>query len=133
LAEDAGSGPLVLVVDDLGVHLELARSILEPSGYRVITASGATEALRMARRHRCDVILSDVCMSEGSGLELVRAVRADPGLRRLPIILLTSTYTNEKERAKGLSLGADDYLFRPIEPEALLAAISARLQAARSV
>ena len=73
-----------------------------------------------------DLIFSenpDVVMRGGSGFELLEQVRAEPGLRDIPFILLTSSCTDEASRANGLELGADRYLIRPIEPEALLAAI----------
>lgn len=118
----------ILVVDNLPVHLELARGILEPHGYRVLTAEGVADALALAREHPCDLILSDVCMTGESGYDLIRAVKADPRLRNTPFVFLTSTMTDEKARAAGLALGASRFLFRPIEPEALLAEIVACLR-----
>ena len=121
----------ILVVDNLPVLLELARGILEPYGYQVLTAECVTDGLALAREHSCDLILSDVCMSAESGYDLIRAVKADPRLRDTPFIFLTSTMTNEKARAAGLALGAARFLFRPIEPDALLAEIEACLSDTR--
>lgn len=118
----------VLVVDNLPVNLDLARSILEPHGYRVLTADGVTEGLAVAQTQSCDLILSDVCMSGGSGYDFIRAVKADPQLRGTPFVFLTSTMTDEKSRTAGLALGAVRFLFRPIEPDALLAEIAACLR-----
>lgn len=115
----------VLVVDNLTVNLDLARSILEPLGYRVLTAQTIAAALPLARENPCDLILSDVCMAGESGYDLIRAVKADPQLREIPFVFLTSTLTDEGDRAIGLSLGAVRYLFRPIEPVALLAELEA--------
>ena len=121
----------ILAVDNLPVHLELARGILEPHGYRVLTAGGVADGLALARGHPCDLILSDVCMAGESGYDLIRAVKADPRLRDTPFVFLTSTMTDEKARAAGLALGAARFLFRPIEPDALLAEIEACLRDAR--
>lgn len=121
----------VIVVDNLPVHLELARGILEPNGYRVLTAEGVADGLALARVHPCDLILSDVCMTGETGYDLIRAVKADPRLRDTPFVFLTSTMTDEKARATGLALGAARFLFRPIEPAALLAEIEACLRDAR--
>ncbi len=118
----------ILVVDNLPVHLELARGILEPHGYRVLTAEGVADALALAREQPCDLILSDVCMAGETGYDLIKAVKADPRLRDTPFVFLTSTMTDEKARAAGLALGASRFLFRPIEPEALLAEIVACLR-----
>lgn len=117
-------GPRLLVVDNLPVNLELKRSILEPSGYQVTTATGLAEGLAQVREGSFDMIISDICMNDGSGYDFVQAVRADPKLRDLPFIFITSTYLDEKDRRKGLALGADLFLWRPIEPEALLAEIA---------
>jgi two-component system cell cycle response regulator len=113
----------VLVVDDLSVNLDLARGILVPSGYNVLTARGMSEGLGIARQSACDLILSDVCMEQDSGYDFLIAVRADPGLHAIPFILITSTMMDEKDRKLGLTLGADQFLWRPIEPDALLAAV----------
>jgi two-component system cell cycle response regulator len=117
----------ILVVDNLPVNLDLARSILEPHGYLVLTAEGIEAALVLARDHPCDLILSDVCMSGGTGYDFIRTVKADPRLRDIPFVFLTSTMTDEKARAMGLALGAARFLFRPVEPDALLAEIEACL------
>jgi DNA-binding response OmpR family regulator len=68
-------------------------------------------------------------MGEGRlGYEFLRAVKADPQLRTIPFIFITSTMLEEKDRAKGLALGAARFLMRPLEPEALLAEIRACLR-----
>jgi two-component system cell cycle response regulator len=102
-------------------------SLLEPFGYRVITASGGREALEMAGRDRPDLILSDVCMSDGSGYDFIQSVKADAHLSSIPFIFITSSMTEERDREKGLALGAARFLFRPLEPERLLEEITACL------
>ncbi len=109
-----------LVVDDLQAHLDLATSLLGHLGFKVVTAKGMREGLEQARRVTPDLILSDVCMADGSGYDFIRAIKADPQLRSIPFIFLTSTASNEKDRAKGLALGAAKYLFRPIESQTFL-------------
>jgi two-component system cell cycle response regulator len=123
-------GGTVLVVDNLQVNLDLGRSILEPWGYRVLTADGVAAALALAREQACDLILSDVCMSGESGYDLIRAVKADPHLAPIPFVFITSTCTDERDRAAGLALGAARYLFRPVEPDGLLAEIESCLRTA---
>jgi two-component system cell cycle response regulator len=117
----------ILVVDNLPVNLELARSILEPSGYKVITAGSMAEGLARAREAPCDLILSDVCMSGGTGFDFIRAVKADPRLRAIPFVFITSTMLDEQDRARGLALGAARFILRPIDPEAFLDEIRACL------
>jgi two-component system cell cycle response regulator len=118
----------ILVVDNLPVNLDLARSILEPHGYKVTTADGAFEGLKLARQLPFDLILSDVCMFEGNGYDFIQEVKADPRLRAIPFIFITSTMMDDRDRARGLALGAARFLRRPIEPHTLLAEIEACLR-----
>jgi DNA-binding response OmpR family regulator len=110
------------------VNIELARSILEPNGYKVIAAMGVEEALHAARTLPHDIILSDVCMSGESGYDFIQAVKADRDLAAIPFVFITSTVVNEIDRVRGLNLGAMRFLFRPIEPEVFLAEIEACLR-----
>ena len=119
----APTGRSILAVDNLPTNLELLTIVLESAGYRVVTAPGADTALRFASDDPPDLILSDVSMQEGSGYDFIKVVKADPRLRRIPFVFITSTAATEKERQIGLGLGAAKYLFRPIEPRALLAEI----------
>jgi two-component system cell cycle response regulator len=118
----------LLVVDNLSVNLDLARVIFEPHGYEVLTADCMAQGLALARERPFDLILSDVCMADGSGYEFIQAVKADPRLRAIPFVFITSTMLEAKDRAKGLALGAAKFLMRPIEPLALLAEIAACLR-----
>jgi two-component system cell cycle response regulator len=113
----------ILVVDNSPVNIRLSRSMLEPFGYRVIAASGVDEALEMLRDKRPDVILSDLHMPEKDGFDLIQAVKADAELSKIPFMFISSTLWGERERTLGLSLGADQFLIRPIEPLALIAEI----------
>lgn len=118
----------LLLVDDGTFNLDFKRTLFEPAGYQVTTAADAATALSLLHEQAFDLVLSDVVMRGGSGFELLGRVRADPELRDLPFILLTSSCTDDRSRAIGIELGADRYLIRPIEPEALLAEIRNCLQ-----
>jgi two-component system cell cycle response regulator len=124
-------GRTILVVDNLQVNLELASALLESSGYSVVTTQSPAHALELARRSGPDLILSDVCMPGGSGYDLIRAIKSEPGLRSTPFVFLTSTATNESDRQRGLALGAAKFLFRPLEPQVLLTEIESCLAAAK--
>lgn len=110
----------VLVVDDNRVNLQLARTVLEGCGCLVVTASSPADGLALAREARPDLILSDVVMGSASGFELLAAAKADPMLRQIPFVFVSSTRTSPSARREGLAMGAAKYLFRPIEPEVLL-------------
>ena len=113
----------ILVVDDREVNRELAQSILHPSGYEVVVASEMQEALQRAKEYVPDLILSDVCMSHGSGFDFIKLVKDDLNLRDIPFIFITSTMIDESARERGLALGANRFLFRPTEPLTLLTEI----------
>jgi two-component system cell cycle response regulator len=126
-AAPAPVGRMVLVVDDDPVNLELAVSLLRGCGYRTATAMTPADALRIATASPPDLILSDVIMGQEHGFEFIRRVKADPALCAIPFVFVTSTMTDERARREGLALGATRFLFRPIEPQALLHEIEACL------
>lgn len=119
------NGRTILAVDNLPTNLELIEGLFGGLGYRVVTASNAGQAMEMARSLLPDLILSDVCMPHGNGYDLIDAVKADPALRDIPFVFISSTFTDEEARAKGLAHGAEKYLFRPLEPQQLLDEIEA--------
>ena len=121
----------LLLVDDQPANLEFKASLLEPAGYEVSAASSGAEALAVLHERRIDLVISDVIMAHGSGYELLSAMRADPSLRAIPFLFLTATARDSASRARGLALGAEGYLLRPIEPERLLASIRAELDRPR--
>ena len=117
----------ILAVDDQPLNLSLKRSILEPLGYVVLTANGMAQALEQARETPPDLIVSDLNMADGNGFDFIKAVKADPRLKHVPFVFITSTCCDESSRAKGLALGAERFLFRPLEPQELLVEIEACL------
>lgn len=117
----------ILVLDDSATNLELKRCLLGPHGYEVVTADTAAQALQIAREHRPSLILSDVGMRHGSGFDFIRQVKADPQLRDIPFVFLSSTHWDEGSRQLGLTLGAARYLTRPMDLDVLLAEIRACL------
>ena len=118
----------ILVVDDSPVNRELMRSILDPSGYTVIVAADVSEALALAREYQPDLIVSDLHMPDQSGFDLIRALKADPQLRALKIIIHSVTVMSEQDRRDALALGALKFLTRPIDPQVMLAEIEACLE-----
>ena len=127
LAPLSHAGRVILAVDNLQVNLDLATTIFEAFGYRVVTAIDPRNALRLARQAPPDLILSDVCMPGQTGYDFIKAVKADAALKAIPFIFITSTVTSEEARRTGLALGAAKFLFRPIEPWVLLKEIESCL------
>ena len=118
----------ILLVDDAPVNLNLECSLFEPVGYTVLTAGNMAQALATARLQRPDLIISDLNMAGGSGFDFIQAVKAIPELNAIPFVFVTSTYCDEASRKRGLALGAARFLFRPLEPQVLLAEIEACLR-----
>lgn len=116
--------PLVLAVDDEAGILRLIKLELSTQGFRVVTASGGEEALRVAEEQRPDIALLDIVMPEMSGLEVMRRLRERSSI---PVILLTAK-GSESDKVRGLELGADDYLAKPFSPDELSARVRAVLR-----
>jgi two-component system cell cycle response regulator len=121
----------ILVVDNVPANLELAQSIFEPSGFRVMLARNLSAAMALAKQTRPDVVLSDVNMPEGTGFELARKIKSDPQLQTVPVVLISATLPRDITAASALAAGASKFVRRPIDPGALLEGIEDCLEAAR--
>ncbi|WP_142847612.1 response regulator [Telmatospirillum sp. J64-1] len=103
--------PTVLVVDDSLTTRTLEKSILEAHGYRVRLAVDGMEALASLRAEPVDLVVTDVQMPHLDGFGLLQAIKTDPALSSIPVILVTSLERRE-DQAKGLALGADAYVVK---------------------
>ena len=119
----------VLIADDEPNIRDVVRAYLERDGYAVETAEDGEAALRLARELRPDVVVLDVMMPAVSGLDVLRALRAE-GSPSAVIIL--SARDHVIDRVAGLELGADDYVTKPFEPRELVARIGAVLRRVRA-
>lgn len=115
---------LILVVDDdPGIRTSLAEEI-ESSGFAVITAEGANEALALVEGRKPDLIVTDLSMPGGDGFSLITAVRR---ARATPIIVI-SVRGREQDKVRALDLGADDYVVKPFSVAEVLARVRAQLR-----
>jgi two-component system cell cycle response regulator len=112
--------PTILVVDNQRLNLELAQSVLEPSGYRVIVAHTVGEALRALREANPDLVLSDIKLNGESGFDLIVQMKADARLAAIPFVFITATYAGPNYKRRAMDLGASKFLVRPLEPAVLL-------------
>ncbi|CAA9236596.1 MAG: hypothetical protein AVDCRST_MAG76-1548 [uncultured Acidimicrobiales bacterium] len=115
----------VLVVDDDPVIVRLLRVNFEMEGYDVATAADGEEGLSAVRTNRPDIVVSDVMMPKLDGLGFAVALKSDPALARIPIILLSAKAQNADIDA-GLDI-ADDYVTKPFDPLELLDRVAALL------
>jgi len=119
--------PLILVVDDVADNVEILQLRLESQGYEVATATDGEAALEAIRDQRPDLVLLDIMMPKLDGIATVKALKADPGLSFIPVILVTAR-ADSKDVVAGLEAGADDYLTKPVDQAALMARVRAMLR-----
>ncbi|MGE3821725.1 MAG: diguanylate cyclase, partial [Isosphaeraceae bacterium] len=112
----------VLVVEDSASQAKRLRSVLESVGYHVHTASDGNEGFDAFRSSDFDLILSDVMMPGLSGYDLCRKIKADPRGQKIPFVLLTSL-GKPIDLIRGLECGADNYIYKPFQPDALVGRI----------
>jgi two-component system KDP operon response regulator KdpE len=120
----ADTDPIVLIADDEPATLKYLAMNLEARGYRVVTASDGTDALRAFRRKVIDLVLLDVTMPGASGFEVCRQIRA---VSSIPVIMLTARAT-ESDVVEAFDAGADDYVTKPFGVRELLARVRSALR-----
>jgi two-component system chemotaxis response regulator CheY len=116
-----GSVQSVLVVEDSATMRSLIASTLEEMGapLKITEAPSGFEALRLLPRESYDLIVTDINMPDINGLELVSFVKGNQAYSSIPLIII-STESSDRDREKGLRLGADAYLVKPFDPDDLL-------------
>jgi len=115
-AETPGRRDTILVVDDDPAVLDLMQRILTKEGFRPVLADNPREALSLARATRPSAIVLDVLMPGMNGWEVLRAIKADPELDTVPVVMLTIV----DDRRTGLALGAVEHLVKPIDRDVLM-------------
>ena len=124
------AGERILVVDDEPDIVALVAYHLAKSGFRVSTAGTGPEALASAREEEPALVVLDLMLPGLSGYEVLERLRAEPGSRDVPVLMLTAR-REEEDRIRGLSLGADDYLTKPFSPQELVLRVGAILRRTR--
>ena len=122
--------PCVLVVEDEGAQREVLQYNLEAEGFDVVVADNGEDALLLVQEEQPDLMVLDWMLSRVSGIEVCRQVKADPGTRSIPIIML-SARGEETDRVRGLETGADDYVVKPYSVVELMARLRTQLRRTR--
>ena len=110
----------LLIVDDDEQNRYMLQVLLEGHDHQVASASDGVEALEMARRDPPDLIVSDILMPTMDGFALCRECKKDAMLKGIPFVFYTATYTDPKDEAFALSLGAERFIVKPQEPDAFV-------------
>jgi len=109
----------ILITEDSPTMRSLIVSTLEAIGdFDIVEAENGFEALRVLPRERVDLVITDINMPDINGLELVSFVKNNPNYQSTPLIII-STEGSDRDRDKGMALGADAYLVKPFVPEQL--------------
>ena len=117
----------ILVVDDEQDILDLVSTNLQRVGYTVITAPDGIAALNVARKGRPDLIVLDLMLPGKDGFTVIKELRQDAEMRRIPVLMLTAK-GEVSDKIAGLETGADDYLTKPFSPRELILRIRAVLK-----
>jgi two-component system cell cycle response regulator DivK len=112
----------ILVVEDQEDNRQIIRDLLSATDYELTEAENGEEALAAVAKQRPDLILMDIQMPVLDGYEATRRIKADPALRAIPIIAITS-YALSGDEQKAREAGCDDYVPKPYSPRQLLAKI----------
>ena len=115
--------PRILVVEDSSSMRSFVRNALESgphgsAGLEVVEASSGFEALRLLPRGPYDLVITDINMPDINGLELISFIRKSESHKNTPVLVI-STQSSERDRTRGLALGANGYLIKPFSQEAL--------------
>ncbi|MCL2489598.1 MAG: MtrAB system response regulator MtrA [Propionibacteriaceae bacterium] len=124
MAAGASNHPVVLVVDDDVALAEMLQIVLRQEGFETVWCGRGDRAVEAFRRHRPDVVLLDIMLPGGDGVEVCRTIRAESGV---PIVMLTAR-SDTQDVVRGLEAGADDYVSKPFKVQELVARLRTRLR-----
>jgi signal transduction histidine kinase len=123
------NAPLVLVADDELSAANMLKHIFVREGYRVEIAQDGATAFQLAKRLQPDLIILDIMMPEMNGFEVLRHLRERSETAGIPTIIVSARAKEPSDIAKGLNIGADDYLSKPFAPQELLARARSKMRA----
>ncbi len=117
----------IMVVDDTPANLRYLQAIFLQSNYRVVAFPTGESALRAARKNPPDIILLDILMPEMDGFEVCRRLKADPVLRRIPVLFI-SALTDQEEKGQAFAAGGVDYVTKPFADQEVLMRVDTHLR-----
>jgi CheY-like chemotaxis protein len=111
--------PKILLVDDVGLFLEIQKDVFRREPFTLLTANSGWEALKIMGREKPDLVFMDLFMPEGRGDEACARAKTDPSLRKIPIVMVTNSRSPE-DLASCREAGCDDILFKPVDRDLFL-------------
>ena len=112
----------ILVVEDTEDNRQILRDLLGMAGYEMVEAHDGAEGVAKAAEHKPDLILMDIQMPVMDGYEATRRIKADPALKSIPIVAVTS-YALSGDEEKTRAAGCDSYIAKPYSPRQMLAKV----------
>lgn len=125
---DMHTPPLILIVDDEPDTVALLQRICERAGFSIEVANDGFEAIERAHSLLPDLLLLDIQMPHMDGFEVLQALRQDDHTRQIPIIMITAAATKPDDAARGINIGADDYIIKPFHYNELIARVRAKIR-----
>lgn len=119
----------ILIIDDIPANIQIMHAVLRDD-YTVFFATSGRDGIRMAQKELPDLILLDIMMPDMDGYEVCAKIKADPLTRQIPVIFITAM-SNVEDEAKGLELGAIDYITKPFSPPIVNARVKNHLELKR--
>lgn len=119
----------ILIAEDSATTAAVLSKTLAPLGHDILVATDGAEAERHIQDESPDLVILDIIMPKVNGFQLCRSIRANPKLKNMPIIVVTSM-DRESDRYWGMKQGADEYIVKPVNPEELMSKVRHYLEPA---
>jgi two-component system, cell cycle response regulator DivK len=115
-------GERILLVEDNELNMKLLRDVLAASGYRTLEATTGGEALHLAAEHGPDLVLMDIHLPDGDGIQALLRMRADERTAAIPVLAVTAQAMRD-DRERFLAAGFDDYISKPVNVRELIGTV----------
>lgn len=119
----------ILTIEDSPIMRQLLRRLLTGEGYECLSAADGLSGLKSCARNKPDLILLDVNLPDGNGIDFCRRLKSDAAARHIPVLLLTGEARGVENRIDGFEAGAEDYVTKPFNVKELLSRVKGILQA----
>ena len=118
----------ILAIEDDAIMQKVLQDTLQAEGYEFRVSPNGQDGLKMAVAGKPDLILLDINLPDMNGMEVCGALKSNPKTRHIPVLMLTGEAREVSSRVKGLDLGAEDYLLKPVSPRVLVSRIKSILK-----